>query len=228
MHPTSEAHDMLVEQVQNQLEERVVQELEIACRQYISLPVSLRALSTGLVRALTDEEAQDMLSKSRLPDDTAQVAMVVFDDEKVEDSPPDSSPPPSPGPFATLLPVHPPLTTPTLTASSSSVNYQKDELLPPQRVPIYRASRIFGDLAHRESARHWLDRFATKSISPAPKSGEDVGRKPSTAYLLSNPLAMIENKVDVSGVAIALWRLRLWDGDGWTAASKSFGLNHSN
>jgi hypothetical protein len=51
-----------------------------------------------------------------------------------------------------------------------------------------------------------------RTLSPSPKTGQDE------IYLLRNPPEAISIGLETTFVAIALWRMRLWEGDGWTVS----------
>lgn len=222
IHHTAEAHDLLVEQIEHQLRHRVVQELELLLSRYMALPKHLRtSKSSCLVRPLTKSELSDLKQHATLATDTETTAAIFFS----------QTPQPECLTSNQLLeslaffvgPIN--NEAPTFRASSLTA---ESNLLQPPRIPVYRARRLFPDHTQRDIVRSWLEKLSPRvslrqpDENDVPVLNSDLGKDSThldTAYLIRNPRTMLESNIDTTSLAIALWRMRLWDGEGWAPPS---------
>lgn len=192
----------------------------------MTLPKSIRGIKPlSLVRRLTDLELDDLSGLSKLPHDPAAIAVVIFSHPA---EPATITPENSPDSFASFINLNSP---PSLPTSSYSPSVE-DNLIPSHRIPIYHASRVFANSEQRESLRICLDKLCPTAPNSNPSDAELHRLSPSsttvpiprqTAYVLRNSPGMLKRGIDMTSVAVALWRMRLWDGEGWTSSEPADG-----
>lgn len=101
------------------------------------------------------------------------------------------------------------------------------------RIPLYNAFTIFPSPGHRVALHSGLTKIIgikSRSRKPAPiecKSGEVTNKRASHAFLLCSNKHIVKRGVDPVPLAVALWRLRMWEmdlygsvslGDSWASA----------
>jgi hypothetical protein len=114
---------------------------------------------------------------------------------------------------------------------SSDASSGEDTNLSP-KIPLYLGPSLFPDRAQRILLYRSLNRILNQErrvrwkdrINDAKRTGQRATglEKASDAYLLRSD-AKTMGRVDTVPVAIALWRLRLWEGEGWF--SRNIGAN---
>lgn len=208
-----EAHALLSEQVHHQLQQRVLQELELLHDRLRALPKLIRDRPENrIVRPLTDEEVSSVLSDGLIPKDTHTVAMIGFmgpDDASsrcLEER--------AVSKVFTITP-HPP---------NQRLADPLDTLLPPLSVPLYHAENLFPST--NLNLRQWFEKLS--DLQSYQKTTETSNKEPiatkegvlsdpaSIIFLLRNPHQLVECGINTAPLAIALWRMRLWNGAGWT------------
>ncbi|KAF8311150.1 hypothetical protein DL93DRAFT_2169202 [Clavulina sp. PMI_390] len=187
IHPSVEVHSLISEQIQTQLERRLVQECELLLGQYLALPRELRAVeSSPLVRALTDAELEQLDKGPQFLNEPAPVAVVNFSPSEASQA------------VATFMPLAP---------SPPPEFDLHDSILSPHEVPIYRTDRFISP----ETRSTVQEALQSLTGSPSPSSTSPVPQ----AFLIRSPTALWDHKIYAAPIAIALWRLRLWHGEGW-------------
>jgi hypothetical protein len=210
IHRSAEAHGLLGDQVMYQLQERVLQELELVFEKYARLQRD--SWSDHIVHQLSGHEVEDLTKQSRrvLSEDT--LAIITFPADS--DIPVDAPLPP----MALLLSASATLTTMPMLSPLGEFH---DDLLPPHRLPVYNGGRLFPDISRRNSLRSWLEKLSAPAeaieskVTNQRRTGDAA--KTETAFVIRNPRQILERGVDMVPPAIALWRIRLWDGEGWHA-----------
>ncbi|KAI0722834.1 hypothetical protein C8Q76DRAFT_855190 [Earliella scabrosa] len=218
-------HALIVQQVGHSLRARVLQELQILTRQ---LRRKLQPRSPPLVRRLTRAEWNGIKSSGVVPYENAVAVLVVPPVNK------DPATKERPGPNMTSMPTPEDLE-PSLPRSQSyplSVLYPTSEsesesepdldplhLLPSARVPVYNGVPLFPSRTQRAALHLALTQVLsaerTAKVSQIEGTPEDTERaggdqKASHAFLVCSD----ENTVlrgDTVPLAIALWRLRMWE-----------------
>lgn len=205
IHRSAEAHGLLAEQVMYQLQERVLQELELVFGQLVGLERHLQpSRDDYVVRQLADSEVESLRRQSLTDFSEDTLAIITFCA--------DSNVP--------LEGVLQPMTllfgAPTTSPLLSHLGEFQDDLLPPHRVPVYNGRRLFPDPSRRTVMRSWLEKLCA---SPDTTNAKDTveAAKMETAFIIRNPRQMLERRIDMAPLAVALWRIRLWDGEGWRA-----------
>jgi len=99
--------------------------------------------------------------------------------------------------------------------------------LPRVSIPLYNGVALFPSLGQRAALHQKLNellmverraRWRNSTAQEPSRADADAGQKASHAYLLLSDSETIL-RADSVPLAIALWRVRLWEGGGWTAAS---------
>lgn len=210
IHRFAEAHGLLGDQVMYQLQERVLQELELVFEKYARLQRD--SWPDHIVHQLSGHEVEDLTKQSRraLGEDT--LAIITFPTDS--DIPVDAPLPP----MALLLSASATLTTMPMLSPLGEFH---DDLLPPHRLPVYNGGRLFPDPSRRNALRSWLEKLSAPAEAIKSKVTNQRGTrdaaKTETAFVIRNPRQLLECGVDMVPSAIALWRIRLWDGEGWHA-----------
>jgi len=190
-----------------QLQERVLQELELVFEKFVKLPQHLRSSSENhIVRGLDDSEMEDLTSRTFRVDTLAVITFPVDSDVLLE------------APFSPIAQLLPASATPIL----SSLGESHDDLLPPHRFPVYNSKLLFPDRSRRDALRAWLEKICSlpnglKRDTAINQPGAADAGKMATAFMIRNSRWTLERGVDMAPLAIALWRIRLWDGEGWCA-----------
>lgn len=203
------------------MQERVLQECELIIPKYWALPKNLRSSgSTTPVRTLSESELTSFLEHSTLLDDPATVAVIVFLEPSLDEV---FSSHASSEPVASFIDLQVP---PSLHTTSPR-QYVNDDLLQPHRIPVYRASRILPDPVRREILRTLLEKLCpkvTKTLNHVPGPSDPTAPR-ETVFVIRNPLVLLEYNLDTTSLAVALWRLRLWEGEGWVSLGTSRGVS---
>jgi hypothetical protein len=220
-------HALFAEQTAHLLRLRVLQELELLADKMEWLIGKPRAVyNTKIIRRLTLREWKSIQETGVIPFRDAIAILVVppLNRDPVTKQRPEGSM--SAAPLAQHerpTPLAPPLPLSTLHATTS-LEIVNDNTIPQPRVPYYNGISLFPAREQR-AALHaillrllMIERKARHRVPPppvTPKSTEDKATsKPSPAFLLCSNGEIIE-RADVAAVAIALWRVRMFEGGGW-------------
>lgn len=227
MSPELTLYSHLEQQVAHLLRLRVLQEFELLTERLEYAVKHHRNFGTSpVLRRLTREEWGLMRSTGSLPCQNAVAVLIV--------------PPPNrngltkerpKGSLSALPPTdehvlkNPPPTSILLSAVEDSSNEEISNVLPPLQIPLYNSIAAFPSRSQRAAlhalllriltAERFVKRFYAKQdpISQ-PIIKRDSSTKGSHAFLLCAD----ENTVhrgDSTAVALALWRLRMYDSEGW-------------
>lgn len=227
IHKSAEAHALLAQQVEDQLQERILQELGLLLDKLKALPKVVRyGSSAETVRILAEPEYEHLRNEQIAPDDKDSLAIIAFPElPDVASSSKDSR---ENAPFAVLASSGVPAPS-SKSPRPVPLQLNSHELLPSPLVPIYQADRLFpsSENARRSSLLTRLEKLARLQSTPqnplpVTRQGADSPHTPPLvdsssghAYLIRNPHGLVACGVDAAPLAIALWRMRLWNGEGW-------------
>lgn len=224
MSPELSLYSHLEHQIAHLLRLRILQEFELLTERLEYAVKHRRNLGTStVVRRLTYEEWGSMRSTGSLPCQNALAVLIV--------------PPPNrngltkerpKGSLSALPPTdehtlkNPPPTSTLLSASEDSSIEEISDVLPQLRIPLYNSISAFPSRSQRAALHAFLLRILTaerfvKTFYAKKKKNSHIikpSNKPSHAFLLCGD----ENTVhrgDSAAVALALWRLRMYDSVGW-------------
>lgn len=233
----STVHSLLDKQIAHILRLRVLQELQLLVERLEKVPKS--SDNPLLIRKLRREEFNQVRSTGFIPYDNAVAILVV---PPVNRNPatrerPQGSMSPLPVDdqenITPQRPVPPLSTLHTPSPNKSDPLLDDVEALPPFRTPLYNGVALFPNPAqraslhkllsrlvaierkikHRESAAAFREGVTTGMTSEA-DTRADGDSKASHAFLLCSN-ALIARRADVAAVAVALWRLRMFEGADW-------------
>ncbi|KAH7343992.1 hypothetical protein B0J17DRAFT_739684 [Rhizoctonia solani] len=199
--PGAEVHDLLEEQITSGLQARCVEEAEL-------LATTLRTTAryqpgepvAFTVRRLTESEYEMIQKQSRVHDPKVMVVIVA---PKVEEG----------------------QETKMETSHKSQLLFRGtgatlgSELAPPvPRIPIYWIPSLFSDSRHKTALRKALDssldseRTAVRTARKSQSTSRDLYTVPYEPKSRDAYALCASRRVDAVPLAIALWRLRLWEG----------------
>ncbi|KAL5527646.1 hypothetical protein ACEPAG_6447 [Sanghuangporus baumii] len=222
-------HRLLLDQISSQLRQRVLQELEMLALRLKAAPRTL--CEDVVIRRLTRSEWTTMKTTGHVPWEGAVCVLIVPPVNKdpvtkerpqpnYEDVPPEVSEynvetarplPPLP-PLSTLCPVQEP-------SYEDPLEFFQDIHLPHSRVPVYNGLTLFPSRPQRSALHKKLCevlvienrvRWKQKTLSDEGLRNE----KPSHAFIVFSSKKTIA-RADSVPLAIALWRIRMWEGTGW-------------
>ncbi|KAI0092602.1 hypothetical protein BDY19DRAFT_925171 [Irpex rosettiformis] len=235
---------LLTEHVGHVLRVRVIQELELLGERLRCRPVLSREIP--VLRRLLRTELQQIKNEGVIPQEGAVAVLIVPPPNKDPSSkrrpePSMSAPPNVPDdtktrkyPVSELYSVKNGQADTNTTNSLISTSSAKVPLyhgaslfpLPAQRAAFYRALK---DVVHIEararSSQFRPDNDGNRFKSHKPLDLEE--RKNSHAYVLYSTAQSLE-RADSVPLAIALWRLRMWEGGGWDDDHNSTGIYMRN
>ncbi|KAF8897388.1 hypothetical protein BD779DRAFT_1490522 [Infundibulicybe gibba] len=200
----------LADRVAHLLRLRILQELELLADRL----EGGRACTGGnvILRRLTREEWAAFRETGVIPHEDALAVVVVppLNKDSTGKRPTASMsalPLDAPGPIP-AKPL-PPLSTLHYTASGAT---RDDQVLPEIQIPLYNGLALFPAREQRAALHALFLRLL--SIERTQESSSELKGKASHAFLLRGN-ADIVLRADVAPTAIALWRLRLFEGQGW-------------
>lgn len=225
----------LPDYVSHLLRLRILQELELLAERLQARPQG--AEESTLLRRLTWDEFSAVRTGSPLEDPDAVAILVV--PEFNRDPITKTRPVPNISPFPPDLPsteVQPitrngdPLPLSTMCYAASPKDYEgSPDVVTPMKVPLYNGVALF-PLKPQRAALHerlckvlMVERRARwRQHGPVSTSESGDGRPatrrptkvPSPAFLLRSGAETVL-RADTVPLAIALWRLRMWEGDNW-------------
>ncbi|THH12208.1 hypothetical protein EW145_g138 [Phellinidium pouzarii] len=222
-------HSLLSKQIAHQLRQRVLQELEMLSARLKAAPRKL--VDDTVIRRLTRSEWTTMKSSGHIPWEGAAFVIVappVNRNPETNQRPRTVLESPLPAEFSDQLdlpekslPPLPLLSTLSLKedpAYDESIDFLLDSHLPHSRVPIYNALSLFPERTSRAVLHEKLcevlnvERSARWRING--HADGDLSDKPSHAFIVFSSARHI-TRVDSVPLAVALWRVRMWEGAGW-------------
>ncbi|KAF8504216.1 hypothetical protein JB92DRAFT_2738255 [Gautieria morchelliformis] len=221
-----QVHSLLATQIGHQLRLKVLQELELLAESLRCAPQESR--ENTILRRLTRTEWVEVKTTGRISQSGAVAVLVVppinkrtlYESHKAQSS--------------RVLPTLPPLSilhqgqVPESTYTGS---------LPTQQVPYYNGLSLFPSACLRlrlykalqmvllvERRARWRQNIPSQvsNCSPSYSNNKSRGEKSSHAYLLRSDRNTVR-RTDSARLAIALWRIRMWEGQGWEAELGSYG-----
>ncbi|KAH6915227.1 hypothetical protein BKA70DRAFT_569930 [Coprinopsis sp. MPI-PUGE-AT-0042] len=223
--------------VAHHLRLRVLQELDLLCDQLREVNKG-RLLGTTfvpLIRRLSLEEFEAIKSTGILPFENA---LAVIELPPVEPNPvtgeePKPSMAASPPPMEERYPQNNTSPVSTFLSEASSTSSFPSRLVPTSRIPFYNGVSAFPFASQRAALHELLVRMAAlegkwreaslKRQSQQMKPSRSTEEIESNAFVLcadSNNL----KRADIAAVAIALWRLRMFEGGGWSESDPRWSL----
>jgi len=214
-------HTLLAEQIGEQLRTRVLHELEFLAERLRVAPQ--QSLEHTVVRRLTRRE-WDIIKTTGLISQFGAMAVLVV--------PPVKKRKQSNGPGATndqvvphTLPQLPPLSVLHSAQPDSSIS----TMSPIKKVPLYNGLTLFTSPVMRsklfdalqktllvERRARWRIGPLSKGEKQSKSKDKDALDKASHAYLICADGSTVR-RADSVPLAIALWRIRMWEGQGWDA-----------
>lgn len=216
-------HSLLAAQIGHQLRLKVLQELEL-------LAESLRCTPQGscentVLRRLRRAEWTEIKTAGRISQSGAVAVLVVppINRRTLNES--------QNTPSSLTLPSLPPL-----SVLHEAEVHTHTSSLPTRRVPLYNGlsllpsapfrSRLYKALQNAlliERRARWRQKGPPGRPDSLPSDHNDKSsEKSSHAYLLRSDCSTIR-RADSVPLAIALWRIRMWEGQGWEADLGSYG-----
>ncbi|EUC67469.1 hypothetical protein RSOL_511260 [Rhizoctonia solani AG-3 Rhs1AP] len=199
--PGAEVHDLLEQQIHSGLQTRCVEEAEILAT---TLRTTARYRSgepvAFTVRRLTEEEYEATQQQSRIHDPKVMAVIVAPKVEEGEESN-----------IGTLCKSQ-------LLFRGTGAASGSESMLPMPRIPIYWISSLFSDPNCKAALRKALDSALDSertAVRTARKSQSKTGNLYNVPYEPKSRDAYAicaSRRVDAVPLAIAFWRLRLWEG----------------
>lgn len=229
--PSLRSHSLLIEHISHYLRLRALQELEMLVARLRAAPKPKSLTDHTIVRRLTRSEWDMLKTEGRIPwkdaifvvvappvnrDPITKVRVKPGMDvlpppvEKDEQLPLEKPMPPLP-PLSELFPV--------------SLEPQKDDPLEDgikirrYEVPLYNGLPMFPIRAQRALLHKYLSQLAGIERKASHYTKQDISdnenrEKQTFAYLFYSNEQTVQ-RVDTVPLAIALWRIRMWEGAGW-------------
>lgn len=230
--PKTRVHALLAVQIGHLLRTRVLQELDLLVARIRAVPSNLA--SNIILRQMSRAEWKTMKETGVIPWKGAVCVLVVPPLNKNprtgERPKPHSSAGPPPeveDPLAERksLPPLPPLSTlycadPSTDNSRLESEGSKNDFLPQHLIPLYNGLALFPSATQRAALYEklrWLRHSFSQGLEgrqktqATPKGDE---RKTSHAFVLIASEETVK-RADSVPLAIALWRVRMWEGGGW-------------
>ncbi|KAF8528789.1 hypothetical protein BU17DRAFT_37441 [Hysterangium stoloniferum] len=214
-------HALLAEQIGEQLRTRVLQELEFLTERLRVTPQ--QSLDHTVVRRLTRREWEVIKTTGLISQSGAMAVLVV---------PPVKKQKQSNGPSTTDEPVIPrslPHLPPLSVMHSAQPDSTTSIISPIKKIPLYNGLTLFPSPVMRsklfdalqktllvERRARWREGRSTKSEKQSKSREKDALNKASHAYLICADGSTVR-RADSVPLAIALWRIRMWEGQGWEA-----------
>jgi len=224
-------HSLLDEQIAHLLRLRVLQELKILATQ---LRHSSDRFTTPVVRRLRRSEWKELQNTGTLHDEHALAIVVVPPLNKdpilkQQVQPSMSASPPTEAGQAKETPKRPSHPQSELAAiGNTQFTFPDVDTLPSHRIPIYHGPPLFPVRSQRATLYSLLGYLAAaetaarrKARAPAPGpslEGSNPELKASHAFVIcADPDSA--QRADIAPLAVALWRLRMYEGQDWQSSS---------
>lgn len=228
---TVKSHSLLSEQLDSQLRNRVLQELDLLADRLRCTPS--RSRETIVVRKLTRSEWNGIKSSGWLSHPGAVAILIVPPVQKktllCAQEPQDYQQ----SRISPLCQTYPNILIPNPSSTGSQ------PLLSPNMIPVYNGVALFPSPRLRHELRQRLQILLTvernarwrqnKAIfsEPSISKDKDSKLKSSHAYIIFADHDTAQRSDSVP-LAVALWRLRLWEGFGWDASRGDYGGWYGN
>ncbi|KAH9045175.1 hypothetical protein EDB85DRAFT_2070079 [Lactarius pseudohatsudake] len=234
----------LPEYIGHMLRLRILQELELLAARLQARPQC--AVDSPLLRRLTWKELSAIRAGKPVQDGDAVAILVVPPLNR--DPATMKRPLPNASPLPELLSEHPtttttlkrvPLPLSTMCRALSPEDHQGfPDLVTPMKVPLYNGVSLFPSRTQRAALHEWLckllmieRRARWRQHGPASTSELDISRSAnrlaSPAFLLLSGAGTVL-RADTVPLAIALWRLRMWEDDGsWERGEGTWATSHN-
>lgn len=218
-------HPFLADHIAHLLRLRVLQELEILAD---TLQATKRAPSTPLLRRLTRAELDTIRTTQCIPHPGALAVLIVppLQKDPATGLRPAPNMSPAPPPPDSAPPPKNPLTLPACrlypTRPSQWPDDAGDGIVPEERIPLYNGVVMFPERGQRAALEALLRRLLQLERDARKAETAQPGGKTSHAFLLcSDDESVLRG--DTTGVAVALWRLRMFDDTGEDLQTQSVG-----
>ena len=234
----------LPEYISHLLRLRILQELELLAERLQARPQG--AAESPLLRRLTWKELSAIRAGKPVQDGDAVAILIVPPlnrDPATKKRPlPNASPLPEPLPEqpTTFKRDPPPLS--TMCHALSSEDYQGfPDVVTPMKVPLYNGVTLFPSKTQRAALHEWLckllmieRRARWRQHGPASTSELDTNRSvphhprrpASPAFLLLSGTETVL-RADTVPLAIALWRLRMWEDGSWERGAGTWATSYN-
>lgn len=231
--PNVTVHPLLAKQIGHQLRVRVLQELELLTRK---AKRTLKTPHSAVLRRLTRAEWKEFKSTGIIPHPGAVALLVVppLNKNPVTKQRPVANASTAPedqvsdGNSKVLRPL-PPLSTMHPVSDEQLEEFAVPDLTPPSSVPMYNGLALFPSRSQRAALHERLcgllrvERVSQRLHTNLPHYGEKAEKgkgdgKFSHAFLLCSDPTTVQ-RGDSVPLAIALWRVRMWEGGGWDGGS---------
>ncbi|KAF9557239.1 hypothetical protein CPC08DRAFT_56823 [Agrocybe pediades] len=212
----------LEQHIAHLLRVRILQEFELLAErlEYAARKGTKKWIPNVILRRLTREEWGAMRTTGTLPYTNALALLIVppVNKDVITKTRPQSSMSPLP-PQDEHLPKNPPPTSVFLTGPNDFDDTVGVDL-PPRQIPLYNSVSAFPSRAQRAALHSLLLRILaaerthkrlTRQKTPHVETSSSKG---SHAFLLCSD-AETGRRGDPAAVAMALWRLRMYDSEGW-------------
>ncbi|KAF8341449.1 uncharacterized protein EI90DRAFT_3150563 [Cantharellus anzutake] len=245
IHSTAIAHSLLSDQVGHQLRTRAIQELELLVEGFSYFRrfcfTSLQ-LWPSLVHRLTRSEWLKFRRKGIIPLDDPNIVAIIVLPKVPKPNPDDSGLPDMPASSDTLIAdtganiTNRPIASlhPLLPSGSGHPDSQGA----PRLVPVYNGVSLFPSRDQRLAFRILLQKqFSTEnSIRRIEQSFRtepvDSVQPPSQTSKFSDAFVLRSSSLDsravpdITSLAVACWRIRLWEGEGWGRHGEEEPISH--
>lgn len=231
-------HVSLGRQIAHLLRVRVLQELELLADHLQFQPKNMAGGSSTIIRRLTRGEWSSIKTSGVIPYEGAVAVLVVPPPNRnpITKKRPEGSMSPLPLEEDSLDAKRPAKPLPPLSVlHSTSVVSEVPEgdgfpdILPNARTPLYNGLALFPARPQRAALHTLLTRLLSiegkirfQERDAKTPGGEDKwvqgDKKPSHAFLLSSDAGTVK-RADVAAVAVALWRVRMFEGGGWDSGT---------
>ena len=215
---------------------RILQELELLAERLQACPQG--AEKSPLLRRLTWDEFSAVRAGKPLEDPDAVAVLVVpeFNRDPITKTRPIPDTSPLPPKLPSMEKVQPmtrngdPLPLSTMCYAVSPKDYEgSPDVITPMKVPLYNGVALFPSKPQRAALHERLCKLlmverrarwrqhgpvsTSKSVEGRPATRRP-NKVPSPAFLLRSGAETVL-RADTVPLAIALWRLRMWEGDSW-------------
>lgn len=235
----------LPEYIGHLLRLRILQELELLAERLQARPQ--RAAESPLLRRLTWKELSAVRAGKPVQDEDAVAILVVPPlnrDPATKKRPlPNASPLPEPLSDQPSTFKRDPLPLSTMCRAVSPEDYQGfPDVVTPMNVPLYNGVSLFPSRTQRAALHEWLCKMLmierrARWRQHGPSSTSELGgsrtvvrsssRLASPAFLLLSGAETVL-RADTVPLAIALWRLRMWEDGSWERGEGTWATSYSN
>ncbi|KAH8118611.1 hypothetical protein DFH11DRAFT_1568334 [Phellopilus nigrolimitatus] len=224
--PNISAHSLFLTQIEHQLRLRVLQELDMLAARLLNEP--RRSDNDVVLRRLTRSEWATVKDTGRIPWEGAAFVLIVppvnRDVQTGQRPQPDSGNSNLPSVDVQLETPSgkelPPL--PHYSAYDEQIEFLSDNHLPHSRVPLYNGLPLFPSRTQRAALHEKLCRvldLEKRDSQKKRKYKKGLSREEDSHAFVVFSSAHTVVRADSVPLAIALWRIRMWEGEGWGSRS---------